>query len=101
MHESFALTPAVSVRRSGGHGYGHQVVRIDSGGDVAVHLGHLVVHPGQFPNPDYATEDNADAPGVRRHQLGALADDGGLAITALVGGAGGGRVVRDGHGFRL
>lgn len=99
--ESLSLTPSVSARRSGGHGWGHQVVRIERSGDVAVHLGHLVVHPGQFPNPDYATEDNLDAPAVRRRQLGAVADEGGLAITALVGGPGGGRVIRDGDGFRL
>lgn len=99
--ESLSLTPSVSVRRSGGHGRGHQVVRIESGGDVAVHLGHLVVDPGQFPNPDYAAEDNLDAPAVRCRQLGAIADEGGLAITALVGGPGGGRVIRDGDGFRL
>ena len=86
---------------TGGHGLGHQVVRIEDAGDVAVYLGHIVIHPVQFPNPDLSLDKNPDETTVRRHHLGALADEGGLGITTLVGGPGGGRIVRDGDGFRF
>ena len=55
----------------------------------------------QFPNPAVSPDRNVDGIAVRRQQLGALADEGALAITTLVGGPGGGRITRDGDGFRV
>jgi len=37
------LTDAVSVELTGGHSPGHQIVRVDSGGEHAVIVGHLAV----------------------------------------------------------
>lgn len=91
----------MSVAPSGGHGQGHQVVRIESDGDLAIHLGHLVTHPAQFSNPAYATDSNPDEVPVRRLQLDDLADHDGLALTDMVGGPGGGHVTRDGDTYRV
>jgi glyoxylase-like metal-dependent hydrolase (beta-lactamase superfamily II) len=41
----FELTPEVSVHLAGGHSVGHAIVRVDSGGQHAVLLGHLALSP--------------------------------------------------------
>ncbi|UDY36324.1 hypothetical protein [Dermatobacter hominis] len=99
---SVALTPSVAVEVSAAHSFGHGVVRIESGGELALYTGHLVIHPLQVVDPDDARFDGsaADAP-LRRSLLEELAERGGTLLTTLVGGPGGGRVHRDGDGFRL
>ena len=44
------VVPGVSVRHTGGHNRGHQVVRIESGGETAYHLGDLLPSHAHF-NP--------------------------------------------------
>lgn len=97
-----SITPSVSVERAPGHSAGHQVVRIESGGDLAIYLGHLVLHPRQiaFPN-EIQNESAALEATTRTRYLDELAQRRGLLLTTLVGGAGGGRVERDGDGYRL
>jgi len=98
-----ALTESISVEPTVGHSWGHQIVRIESLGDVAIYLGHLVIHPLQIARPGVHEweHESAIAAGPRTQYLGELADREGLLLTTLVGGAGGGCVRRDGDGFRL
>jgi len=100
---SAVLAPSVSVEPTVGHSWGHQLVRVESGGDVAIYLGHLVIHPLQIARPGVHEweHDSAIAAGPRTQYLGELADRGGLLLTTLIGGDGGGRVTRDGDGFRV
>lgn len=58
-----AVTDEVTIEFTGAHTPGHQIVRINSGGDTAVILGHLAVSPlhlatgrcpQQHPDPDLA-----------------------------------------------
>lgn len=97
-----ALTSSVTVEPTTGHSVGHQVVRIDSQDDLAVYLGHLVIHPLQLSDPgSNPVDDGPDAATERRHYLGELADRRGTLLTTLVGGAGGGVVARGGEGYRF
>jgi glyoxylase-like metal-dependent hydrolase (beta-lactamase superfamily II) len=97
------LTPSVSLEPAPGHNAGHHAVRIESEGELAIYLGHLVltvqhvIDPGE--DPEEAQTDVAAA--TRRRYLDELADRGGLLLTTLVGGPGGGRVRRDGTGYQL
>ena len=101
------VSDAVALEPTGGHNWGHLAVRIESAGDLACYLGHLVLKPEHFvdPGPDPFEGSSAEvaeaAAAARRRLLDELADRDGLALTTLVGGPGGGRVERDGDGFRL
>ena len=97
------VSPSVTVEPSGGHSFGHAVVRVDSGEHLAVYLGHLVFLAIQFVDPGPHERENMDhhAAEVRCGLLDELADRGGTALTTLVGGPGGGVVHRDGDGYRL
>ena len=61
--DQFAVTDEVTLEFTGAHTPGHQIVRIDSGGESAVIVGHLAVSPlhlvtgrcpQQHPDPDLA-----------------------------------------------
>lgn len=93
-------SPSVRTVRTDGHGPGHQAVRIESGDEVAVYVGHLVSQVCQFADPARAPLSQAEPP-VRARVLADLADEGAIILTALLGGPGGGRVHRDGTAFRL
>ena len=93
-----ALTPEVRLVAAPGHNAGHAAVRIESGGDLAIVPGHLILSPFQVDDPggDAVPEpDPATATTSRRSMLDELADRNGLLITTLLGGPGGGRVHSD------
>jgi glyoxylase-like metal-dependent hydrolase (beta-lactamase superfamily II) len=97
------LAPGIEVVDAPGHNPGHFAVRIESGDDLAIVPGHLVLSPIQVDDPgfDVGDADLALATVTRRAILGELADRGGLLLTTLMGGSGGGRVRADGDGYAL
>lgn len=97
------IAPGVTLVDAPGHNFGHLAVRIESAGDLAVMPGHLVLTPIQVEDPDHDVGEPTHAVGAatRRRLLDELADRRGLLLTTLVGGPGGGRVEREGSGFRL
>lgn len=98
-----ALGPSVTLDPAPGHNYGHVAVRVESGGDIAVYAGHLFLTPFHVADPagDPMEIDHERAVETRLQILGELAARNGLLVTTLLGGPGGGRVARDGDGFRL
>ena len=97
------LTPSVSLVDAPGHNAGHWAVRIETGDDLAVIPGHLILSVFQVADPeeDLGEIDLAVASRTRRAMLEELADRQGLLVTTLLGGVGGGRVERQGDGFAL
>jgi glyoxylase-like metal-dependent hydrolase (beta-lactamase superfamily II) len=100
-----ALTPGIRLEDAPGHARGHVSVRIESGGDLAIIGGHLFLSPFQIDDPSVAADIDPDtATLTRRRLLEGLADQGGLLLTTLLGGPGGGRVHPHGRtegSFRL
>jgi glyoxylase-like metal-dependent hydrolase (beta-lactamase superfamily II) len=98
-----ALTSSVTLDPAPGHNFGHLAVRVESGDDMAVYGGHLFLTPFHVADPESEpTEPDHDrAVETRQQILGELAARHGLLLTTLLGGPGGGRVARDGDGFRL
>jgi glyoxylase-like metal-dependent hydrolase (beta-lactamase superfamily II) len=87
-----------------GHSPGHLCVEIQSGGQTALLAGDVMHHPCQMACLDWSTTadfDAAQADRTRRALLGRLAGTAVLMIGGHFTGPGGGRVVRDGEGFRL
>ena len=99
----FQVVPGVTLVDAPGHDAGHVAVRIEDGGDLAIYPGHLVLSLLQVADPDgdVGESDLATASATRRAILDELADRRGVLLTTLIGGPGGGRVERDGNGFRL
>jgi glyoxylase-like metal-dependent hydrolase (beta-lactamase superfamily II) len=99
------LTPSVALVDAPGHNDGHLAVRIESGGDLAVYPGHLVIWPWHVDDPssgDPAEEPRYDELVATRTAIFAeLADREGLLLTTLLAGSGAGRVHRHAAGFRL
>lgn len=101
------VVPGVVLVDAPGHDVGHLAVRIESGGDLAVYPGHLVLSPFQVDDPGSTLlgeppELLAVATATRRTLLDELADWNGLLVTTLIGGEGGGRVARNGaDGYQL
>jgi len=97
------VCPSVSVVDAPGHNFGHWAVRIESGGELAIIPGHLVLSPFQIDDlaRDLDGPSFAVARVTRRALLDELADRRGLLVTTLLGGSGGGRVERTGAGFAL
>ena len=94
----------IRVISSPGHSPGHLCVEIQSGGETALLAGDVMHHPCQMACPDWSTTadfDAAQADRTRRALLGRLAGTAVLMIGGHFTGPGGGRVVRDGQGFRL
>jgi glyoxylase-like metal-dependent hydrolase (beta-lactamase superfamily II) len=84
-----AITDAVSIEFTGCHSPGHQIVRVESGGDAAVVVGHLAVSPlhlatGECP-PEHVDPAGAYA------QLVAMRDSGCLLLGPLWPAPGAGR----------
>jgi len=96
------LSPRVTLRDAPGHNPGHLAVVVESGGDLAVIPGHLFLNPFQVADPTEAADLHPEvATASRRAVLAELADRGGLLLSPLLGGPGGGRVERCDGGFAL
>jgi glyoxylase-like metal-dependent hydrolase (beta-lactamase superfamily II) len=94
------VASGIRVVPSPGHTPGHMHVRVDHGGEAAVILGDVAVHPEQLADPRlvYASDgDAAAAAETRIRVLGEVADEGVPAVLAHFHGAG--RISRDGDGF--
>lgn len=100
-----ALSEHVALVDAPGHNPGHVAVRVGGDdADVAIIPGHLVLSPLHVHDPafDIGEIDVALATKTRRRLFDELADAGGLLITSMLGGVGGGRVRRDeGDRYRL
>lgn len=97
-----ALAPGVELTAGPGHEEGHGVVWVRSGGEVACLSGHLFLSPLQVADPGLGLDaDPAVAEATRRQLLATLAEEGGLLLSPLLGGPGGGRVRPDGQGWAL
>lgn len=99
----YDVVPGVSLVNAPGHNPGHVAVRVDDGGDMAIYPGHLILSLSQVDDPGYSELDSdaATATATRQAFLGELADRGGVLLTTLIGGPGGGVVEAHGDGFAL
>ena len=98
------LVPGLLVEDAPGHSRGHVVLWITSGGETAVVIGHLFLHPAQIANPgaDRGDLDPVALAETRRTLLARCADEKALLLGPLFADPGGGRVERDGaDGWRL
>jgi glyoxylase-like metal-dependent hydrolase (beta-lactamase superfamily II) len=98
------LAPGLRLDPAPGHNHGHVAVRVERDGALAIYAGHLVLSLAQVDDPagDVGDSDLATATATRLRILGELAERGGLLLTTLVGGPGGGRVhASEDGGFRL
>ena len=97
------VAPGVRLQDAPGHNRGHHVVWVEAGGESAVVVGHLFLHPAQLANPESETGDFDPEllARTRRTLLGQCADDGTLLVGPLFGDPGAGTVERDGEAWRL
>lgn len=96
----FELVPGVTAFAAPGHYPGHMGLRLSSGGEEAVLIADIAVHPALLANPDWvyvADGDPAVCFDTRRALLPELVDHGVLVACGHYPGSGIGRVVtRDG-----
>jgi glyoxylase-like metal-dependent hydrolase (beta-lactamase superfamily II) len=97
------VVPGVHLEVAPGHTRGHMVVWVGSGGQEAVVVGHLFLHPAQIADPETTTGDldPAALTATRRKLLARCVDDDVLLIGPLFAAPGGGRVRPDGTTWRL
>jgi glyoxylase-like metal-dependent hydrolase (beta-lactamase superfamily II) len=98
------LLPGLLVEDAPGHSRGHVVLWIESGGESAVVVGHLFLHPAQIANPeaDRGDLDPVVLARTRRTLLERCAAQDALLLGPLFADPGAGRVERDGQdGWRL
>lgn len=95
--------PGVHLEDAPGHSRGHIVVWIESGGARAVVTGHLFLHPAQIANPqvDNGDLDPARLTRARRSLLSRCVREDAVLVAPLFAAPGGGKVRRDGDGWRL
>ena len=76
------LAPGISVRVTGGHSDGHQIVLIEAGSERIAYLGDLVPTPFHLPLPNIAAFDQSpnDTLSQKRDLLG-MAQDGGWLLV--------------------
>ena len=88
------VAPGVRLVHTGGHSVGHSVVRVESGDDVAVLIGHLAVSPLNLVAPiSPASHVDAEVAGaVIDDLLAEAASSGGVLIGPLWPRPGAGRV---------
>jgi glyoxylase-like metal-dependent hydrolase (beta-lactamase superfamily II) len=96
-----ALTDAVSLVPAPGHNFGHVTVRIESDGDLTMIPGHLFTSVLSVVDHTPLEGEGPESRDSREEVLAELADRGGLLLSPLFGGAGGGRVERAGDGYHL
>lgn len=94
----------VSLVPTIGHTPGHVSVRIVSGGQEALITGDFMHHPCQIAHPDWdLTSDSDPAQGSRTRwdMFRRIADRPVLVLITHFAGTTGGRIVRDGSGYRF
>ena len=87
-----------------GHTPGHVSVRIESKGEKALITGDFIHHPCQLAHPDWATNVDYDQDAsskTRASTFATLAVDASLVIGTHWSGVTAGKIVRDGHAYRL
>ena len=96
------VSPHVGLSDAPGHNVGHLAVTVEDGRAIAIIPGHLILSPFQVSDPTEAADlDPEAATASRIAVLDRLADRGGLLLTGLLGGPGGGVVRRDGRAYAL
>jgi glyoxylase-like metal-dependent hydrolase (beta-lactamase superfamily II) len=97
------VVPGVHLEDAPGHNRGHVVVWISSGGQQAVVVGHLFLHPAQIADPEVANGDRDPVAlaATRRKLLARCVDDDVLLLGPLFAAPGGGYVRPDGATWRL
>ena len=97
------LAPGVHLEDAPGHSPGMVVAWIDSGGQQAVVVGHLLLHPAQIANPDVHTGDLDPVvlAATRRELLLRCAESGALLVGPLFAAPGAGTVQPEGAAWRL
>ena len=99
------VTDEVALVPAPGHNHGHLAVRIESGGELALMPGHLLLNVFEVADPARPQFDSfpPELEPTRRALLDELADRDGLLLLPLVGGPSGGtgRVEAEGGGYRL
>jgi glyoxylase-like metal-dependent hydrolase (beta-lactamase superfamily II) len=101
--DEFVVGDEVTLLSTPGHSPGHITVRVASGGDAAYVVGHMFLHPAQLLDPDAGLldEDPVTNARTRRTVLDRAVEEHALLIGPLFAPPGGGRVERDGPGYRL
>lgn len=98
------VTEEVALFPTPGHTPGHVSVRIASAGYSAVITGDVIHHPVQFARPAISAtvdHDRERARATRRSLIEDNADQDVILLGTHFAGASGGRVVRDGAGWRF
>ena len=97
------VVPGVHLEEAPGHNRGHVVVWVSSGGEQAVIVGHLFLHPAQVASPETANGDldPVALEATRRKLLSRCVDDDVVLIGPLFAAPGGGKVRPDGATWRL
>jgi glyoxylase-like metal-dependent hydrolase (beta-lactamase superfamily II) len=95
------LTDGVRLVDAPGHNFGHLAVRIESQGELAVIPGHLFLTILEVADPTSRPQDPPEVELTRDAVLAELADRGGLLLSPLFGGAGGGVVQRGADGYEV
>ena len=93
---AFELAPGVSAFAAPGHYPGHMGLRLSSGGEEAVLIADIAVHPALLAHPDWvyvADGDPAVCADTRREVLPELVDRDVLVACGHYPGGGIGRVV--------
>lgn len=103
VHGGEHVLPGIHLESTPGHSFGHVVVWITSGGEEAVIVGHLFLHPAQIADPTSVNGDRDPAALAESRQrvLERCADTGALLVGPLFAAPGAGRVGRDGRGWSL
>ena len=97
------VLPGIHLEDTPGHAAGHVVMWITSGGQEAVVVGHLFLHPAQIADPETSNgdPDPVALAASRRRLLTRCAEQRSLLIGPLFTAPGGGRVVHDGRSWCL
>lgn len=100
---SEVVAPGVRLEDAPGHNPGHHVVWVEDGGQSAVIIGHLFLHPAQIANPEnHLDEFDPDLlVRTRRALLTRCADRCSMLIGPLFAEPGGGTIEPDGDSWRL
>jgi hypothetical protein len=97
------LLPGLHLERAAGHNRGGVVVWVSSGGQAAVVVGHVFLHPAQVSDPSVVSGDldPVALEATRRALLERCEAEDALLLGPLFADPGGGKVRRDGDRWRL